>query len=110
MNLNNGTADHIRTEFLTRANVVDGVCRWVNSGNVPFEDMLEDFHALGLISAECVNKSVEVREAENDALLAEYVTYRKENGYSAEEMFEMRAAFGPDTEVVNVITGDKIYL
>jgi hypothetical protein len=110
MKLNNGTADYIRETFLTRADVVDGICRWLNSGNIPFEDMLEDFLMLGLISVECCRNSVDLREEESAAKIAEYVNYRKENGYSAEEMFEMRAAFGPDTEVVNVITGERISL
>ena len=48
------------------------------------------------------------REDEVEAELAEYrANYR---GPSAEELAEMRAAFGPGATVVNVITGKKIKL
>ena len=110
MKLNNGTSNEIRARFFEEADVVDGVCRWLSNGRVPFNDMLEDFLALGLITDEIANKSVDTREVETAASIQEYVNYRKENGYSAEEMFEMRAAFGTDTEVVNVFTGERISL
>jgi len=109
MKFNNGTADEIRANFLD-AEVVDGVCSWLSNGRVPFNDMLEDFLALGLITEDTLNKSVAVREVQTAGFIQEYVNYRKENGYSAEEMFEMRAAFGAGTEVVNVFTGEKISL
>ena len=48
------------------------------------------------------------REAEVEAELAEYRANYK--GPSAEELAEMRAAFGPGATVVNVITGKKIKL
>ena len=48
------------------------------------------------------------REAEVEAELAEYRA--KYKGPSDEELAEMRAAFGPGTTVVNVITGKKIKL
>ena len=48
------------------------------------------------------------REAEVEAELAEYRASYK--GPSAEELAEMRAAFGPGATVVNVITGKKIEL
>lgn len=48
------------------------------------------------------------REAEVEAELAEYrANYRDP---SAEELAEMRAAFGPGATVVDVITGKKIKL
>ena len=42
--------------------------------------------------------------------IAEYVAYREKHGYSEEELFEMRAAFGPGEKVVNVLTGQEIQL
>lgn len=43
------------------------------------------------------------------AILAEYCEARKNHKPSAEEMFEMQAAFGPGAEVVDVITGQVYY-
>lgn len=42
--------------------------------------------------------------------LEDYRERMKNHVYSAEEMFEMRAAFGEGETVVNVITGEKIQL
>ena len=47
-------------------------------------------------------------KAEQDAFLAEY--RKQDTPPSEEELFEMRAAFGEDTEVVNVFTGRKTKL
>ena len=57
------------------------------------------------VDAEATNAA---REAEVEAALAEYRANYK--GPSAEELAEMRAAFGPGATVVNVITGKKIEL
>ena len=48
------------------------------------------------------------REAEVQADLESYRASRK--APSTEELAEMRAAFGPGTKVVDVITGEKILL
>ena len=48
------------------------------------------------------------RAAEVERELAEYRASYK--GPSAEERAELRAAFGPGTKVVNVITGEEIAL
>ena len=39
-----------------------------------------------------------------------YRANRRQNGYSAEELHEMRAAFGEGTTVVDILTGKKISL
>lgn len=46
---------------------------------------------------------------EIDRILAEYAEARKNHVPSAEEMFEMRAAFGEGAEVVDVITGQVFH-
>lgn len=48
------------------------------------------------------------REAQMDEFLENY--RRNYKGPSEEELAEMRAAFGPDTTVVNAITGTEIRL
>jgi hypothetical protein len=45
-----------------------------------------------------------------DAAVADYVQSRREHGYSDEERYEMRAAFGPGETVVDVLTGERIDL
>lgn len=49
------------------------------------------------------------REVEVDRELAAYRESRKE-GYSEQELRDMRAAFGPGATVVDIITGEKITL
>ena len=84
----------------------NGVLRWVTSGNVPFDDMVQKFIADGFkVDAEAC------RAARNDDLNEVAVNYRKqreEYGYSDEEMFEMRAAFGEGVPVVDLFTGKVI--
>lgn len=48
--------------------------------------------------------------AHDERTLAEYRKRMEGHVYSDEEMFEMRAAFGPGAEVVNVLTGKRIKL
>ena len=45
-----------------------------------------------------------------DAAVSDYVRHRQEHGYSDEERYEMRAAFGPNETVVDVLTGERIEL
>jgi hypothetical protein len=47
------------------------------------------------------------RSAELDKFFEEYRKQRKNHQPSAEEQFEMEAAFGPGVEVVNIITGQR---
>ncbi len=49
-------------------------------------------------------------DEDQDRFLAEYRERMKDWQPDAETLFEMRAAFGPGEEVVNVITGQKIKL
>lgn len=59
---------------------------------------------------ECPEVHKAAEDAETARIIAEHKAYRAEHGYSEEELFEMRAAFGPGEEVVNVLTGEKIKL
>ena len=47
---------------------------------------------------------------DKDKTIEAYKKYRAEHGYSEEELFEMRAAFGEEETVVNILTGEKIDL
>lgn len=48
--------------------------------------------------------------AETELAIAEYVENREKNGYSEEEIGEMRAAFGPESNVIDIFTGKRINL
>jgi len=54
------------------------------------------------------NATAAAREIEVDRSLAEYRANWA--GYSAEDLSEMRAAFGPGATVVNILTGEPITL
>ena len=86
------------------------VVRWNSSNNIPFEDKLTEFLVAGLIDLKTVANSLNARKIEDAAFLEEYVASRKKRGYSEEEMFEMRAAFGPGETVVDIFTGETIVL
>lgn len=84
-----------------------GAVRWVSSNNIPFMDMLTDFLVAGFIDQDTVILSDKTRKAEDAKFIAEYINYRQTRGYTNEEMFEIRAAFG-DEEVVDMFTGQRI--
>ncbi len=81
-----------------------GAYRWVTSGNVIPEEVL---HHCGFDAA-AVARQAEARRVDTAEFLARART--KPLVISEEEMFEMRAAFGPGERVVNVLTGQSIQL
>jgi hypothetical protein len=95
-----------RNEFYIDNN---DVVRWNSNDQVPFDDMLTDFLVAGLIVQENVLRSMTARKAEAEIAIRQYVESRQKYGYSDEEKFEMRAAFG-DEEVVDIFTGQVIAL
>jgi len=90
---------------------MDGdVVRWVSNDRVPFLDMVTDFATLGLIADFQVELSENTRKIEQTAMLKDYMfaqANRSEEQKNEERMMA-RAAFGPDTKVVNVITGEVL--
>lgn len=85
------------------------IVRWNSSDNIPFTDTLTEFMHAGYIDQQIVMNSIEARKIEVKASLDEYITFRQNNGYSDEEKFEMKAAFGNET-VVDIFTGKIISL
>lgn len=96
---------YTKADFYIDNNVV----RWNSSDNVPPEDILAEFVVAGLIDSETAVNSINVKKQEDLAFLKEYVANRKKYGYSDEEKFEMRAAFGNEP-VVDIFTGKLIAL
>ena len=100
-------ADKIAKDAYTDA---DGIVRWKSNDSVPPADILEN----ASLPEATVLLSTHVRELETEAFLADYVRQQEEfwtePKYAearAEQRAEMRAAFGPGEEVVNVFTGRK---
>ena len=95
--------------ILTRSYVdPDGVIRWKSNNAVPFDDCLEDAG----VPVE-TRKKCDVARSRDAAEVIE--AYRKAQARRtpeeiAEEKAEMRAAFGPGVEVVNVFTGERTKL
>lgn len=95
--------DHFENAYIDN----NGVIRWVSSDNVPPTDILTEMLVAGFIDQETVVHSMNVDSKEKAAFLEQYVANRAKYGYSDEEKFEMRAAFG-DEEVVDMFTGKKV--
>lgn len=96
-------AERLRSDFQdpARSYEKDGVLHWVSNDAVVPLDVFEDAYV------EPPAGQRAARDAEVDAFCAEYRRQRANHRPSEEEMFEMRAAFGPGQEVVDVITGQK---
>jgi len=79
------------------------VVRWNSNDRIPFADMLQEFVDAGWIDTLTQANSLAQRKVEDRIALEAYA--RNYKGPGEEEMFEMRAAFGPGAKVVNVLTG-----
>jgi hypothetical protein len=98
--------DHVAANEM---DVTDGIARWTTNGHVIPGDCAALIVAFGLAEID-VAATAAAREAETQAVLAAYREQRALHGYSEEEKFEMRGAFGPDADVVDVITGERVQL
>jgi len=99
---NNHTTSHDYT-------MVNGVPRWTTNDRVPPTDAVKDYFIDRTPGFDKLATDA-ARDAENSAFLADYRKRMENYVPSDEEMFEMRAAFGRGTEVVNVITGRRTQL
>lgn len=84
-----------------------GELRWKSNDRVPMTDMLGFWVELGLITEDTMKLSTMAREEEDRRFLERYRAQQASRELTAEERFEMQAAFGNDAEVVDVITGKK---
>jgi hypothetical protein len=81
---------------------------WFSSGYHPMDDMLAAWVTLNLITEAQARATSAARAAETAAFLAAYRANPPE--MTDEALFEARAAFGPGTKIVNVITGQQTQL
>lgn len=86
----------------------NGVATWASNGNAIPEECVEKAVYGGLaINVELTRK---VRDKQTEEFLTDYRERMKNHVYSEEELYEMRAAFGKGTVVVDAITGRRIQL
>lgn len=99
-------ADRLRDSFTAQASVVDGVVRWNSNGRVPPQDVLDFWRHLGMPFDHTLSSATQSQET------ADFLSAYRANARapSAEELLEMRAAFGPGETVVNVLTGQRTVL
>ena len=101
--LNRMRADYV----LGKINIIDGVA-YNSIGRVVMDDMAEKIELAGLpIDREA---TADARAIEVEKSIREYRESMKNHQYDAEELYEMRAAFGEGTKVVDVFTGRTIQL
>ena len=76
-------------------------------GRVVMSDILEK---LMYVAADRINEEATktARKVEVTKSLEEYRKSMENHVYTEEELFEMRAAFGPGTIVTNIVTGQKV--
>ena len=86
----------------------DGAIRWISSGNYIPDDYCEKLEYGGY------NFSREATKIKNDKqqskFAEEYSERMKNYKPSEEELYEIRCAFGEGAEIVDIITGQKIFL
>lgn len=92
-------ADHTREYYETEATFSAGVMRWKSNGRVPPHEYVMDAFMKGCPVR--VLKCDAERDTETRAFLAAYRANPPQ--LSAGMVAEMRAAFGPDAKVVNII-------
>lgn len=92
-----------RQTFTSNAYTDDGrVWRWASNNAVVPLDAAADYGIPVDAAAQAA-----ARDAELTAFVASYKAARKNRRPSAEERYELRAAFGPGQTVVNILTGER---
>lgn len=84
------------------------VLTWASNSQQPMDDMLAAWVVLNLISIQQARATSAVRAVETARFLAAYRATPV--SYSAEQLHEMRAAFGEGATVVDVVSGQTIKL
>jgi hypothetical protein len=95
--------------FVDQTNAETGpVIRWKSNNAIPFDDMLEAFVSFGWITEQERTNSAEQKDVETAAFIEDY--RKNQTPPDAEQLFEMRAAFGEGATIVDVFSGRKIKL
>lgn len=97
-------------QLLALADPKDQVLTWSSNARHPMDDLLAAWLYLNLITEVQATATSEARQAATAEFLEEYRRVNVDRPQSAEELAEMRAAFGPGARVVNVVTGTETQL
>ena len=97
-------AERLRAQMVdpTRTEERDGVKYWLSNGSVIPDFVYKDAYA------ECPAAQLEAYRKQTDTFIKSYKKVQRNRKPSAEERFEMRAAFGSGKTVVNIITGQRV--
>lgn len=101
-------AERIIDMFDTDAYTVNGIVRWKSNNSIPPRDVLDLWFYVG--KAFDINESIDLSDKETSIFLQDYRERMKNYSPSHEELVEMKSAFGSGTCVVDIITGNQIYL
>ena len=97
--------EFVKTEAIVEE---DGAIRWISSGNYIPDDYCEKLEYGGYnFSREATRIK---KDGQQSKFAEEYRERMKNYKPSEEELYEMRCAFGEGSEIVDVITGQKIFL
>lgn len=99
-------AERLAQQFDTMTYKVDGIIRWKTNNAVPPQDVLDFWKHIG--KRFNMAKSIAARNREEKEAIENYK--RNQRPPTQEQLYEMQAAFGKGTTVVDVITGRKIKL
>ena len=103
-------AEELKKNLETKTTIDEkGVMRWTTNNQVPPLDCLE-FARFGLKMPVNIPASVAQGDRETQESIQAYRKHQTECGISPEERFEMEAAFGKGTKIVDIITGKEIQL
>jgi hypothetical protein len=105
-----GRVEEDKEKFYIDETVDAPVIRWKSNNNIPPEECLDAFLKVGYITQQEHDNSNEQRGIEVAIRLQEYAVSMRNYVPSAEERYEMEAAFGKGAKVVNVITGQQVQL
>ena len=117
------TVKHVEEAFYNGEIIFegDGAMKWESNGHYLPEECAEAIAFIRndanttteqykLILNASVEATKEKRDKQNDEFIAEYRERNKNRVLSAEEQYEMRAAFGAGEKVVDCITGQVFQL
>jgi len=98
--------EYLKEQFQD-AYIKDNIVFWKSNDRSPFDDMLNDWFDLGLITVDQVNNTIMDKERQDLEAIIQYVNHRETNGYSNEEKSEIWNEIGADA--VDVLTGKRIF-
>ena len=97
--------DCVKTDAIVEE---DGAIRWISSGNYIPDDYCEKLEYGGYNFS---REATRIKKDEQQSKFAEEYRERMKNYKpSKEELYEMKCAFGEGVEIVDIITGQKIFL